>query len=740
MRKHSTLLILLGMLFSAPAAHLAGQAASVGESAGNSADSPIMMSTFEVNTTQDTGYVTKNSATAFKTDEALIGIPQPVLVVTRDMISDTGYGTSSDVLAFAGVADYFRGESYELRGARVSYDLVDEMPDLAFFQDNIFVDSYEVIRGPTAVFYPTATLGGIILKTTRKPMVVAQTSVTIAEDQFGMFRLEFDSTGPLTKLGRGVLAYRVEGAYQDGRTYFNNFPVFVEAIHPSFEYIDANNRLLVAFDLQNLRHITNGTAILTPDGGIYSGAGRQNEYNLAPEDGETFRYTALRIEFEHKISTDWEMKLKMGVTENRFHGVYSYISEVDWTRLTADYTYSYEDNRYTGYNFVNDYTGKYDIFNFMEGRSTFGLNYQMTNNIFRDLIRPPTAPTGWNNVPLNEPVQNFMQLPPLSQWTLNLSSPYDNSDDGNSFSRTYFDAYYQQEFDLLHNRLSLVGGETWRYLATNQTTGGYIAPNVPYTTNNTVLSLGLYRYGVVLQLIPQQLAIYALDTTYAASNGADEDAQRQVLPPEQGKGTEVGFKADLLGDRLTATIALYKEELSNVGMYIGNNAANQEVYVAEVGTVQRGWDSDVAYKVTDNLQFVATFYKGTVVNSSNQELGNTYTGMWSLFGKYDFPVTALKGLAVGGGASEIMGRTEQPATTMIFSPAQQAQLLPGGSIRVKSEVLLNAFVNYRFARHWLLSVSVANLLDNNFAQGSQGGVWTDPSPPRDFALKVGYQF
>jgi hypothetical protein len=194
MTRHHSLLAWLGTLAVSLGSSSAGAQTGSAEGTNSSPEGesssgvPIMMSTFEVNSTQDTGYVTKNSATAFKTDEALISIPQPVLVVTRDMITDIGYNYSSDVLAFAGVSDYYRGESYMLRGARVSYDLVDEMPGIIAYQDNIFVDSYEVIRGPAAVFYPTATLGGIILKTTRKPMAVAQTTINVSEDQFGTFR------------------------------------------------------------------------------------------------------------------------------------------------------------------------------------------------------------------------------------------------------------------------------------------------------------------------------------------------------------------------------------------------------------------------------------------------------------------------------------------------------------------------------------------------------------------------
>src|SRR5580704_11325055 len=47
-----------------------------------------------------------------------------------------------------------------------------------------------------------------------------------------------------------------------------------------------------------------------------------------------------------------------------------------------------------------------------------------------------------------------------------------------------------------------------------------------------------------------------------------------------------------------------------------------EIY-ADVGEeVQKGWDMDIAYKVTQNLQFIATFYRGTVRDQKNDPIGD----------------------------------------------------------------------------------------------------------------------
>ena len=125
------------------------------------------MSLFEVKTTQNRGYVVDNSANGFKTSESLMNIPQSIFVVTRDMIDDTNTYNPTDTLRYAGVATQFSGAAFNLRGTRVN-PLVDGMAGDPS-ADPINIDSYQLIKGPAAVFYHSASLGGTVLETTRKP-------------------------------------------------------------------------------------------------------------------------------------------------------------------------------------------------------------------------------------------------------------------------------------------------------------------------------------------------------------------------------------------------------------------------------------------------------------------------------------------------------------------------------------------------------------------------------------------
>ncbi|MEO6001835.1 MAG: TonB-dependent receptor plug domain-containing protein, partial [Opitutus sp.] len=201
-------------LLAACAATLAVTSGSIAQTSANAendtkGDQPVIMSKFEVSSTQGKGYTSSNAATGFKTNESLLSIPQAVTLVTRDLIDDIGAVESSNILQFAGVSNFFVGESFAMRGTRIGYPLLDEMPDGAPYLDNINLDSYTVLRGPAATLYLNASLGGTVLTTSKIPLARAQQSLTVKADGFGMKRIEGDFTGPLGSIGDMKFSYRI---------------------------------------------------------------------------------------------------------------------------------------------------------------------------------------------------------------------------------------------------------------------------------------------------------------------------------------------------------------------------------------------------------------------------------------------------------------------------------------------------------------------------------------------------
>ena len=135
-------------------------------------DEVIRMSAFEVRTTQGQGYTAGNSASALKTSDSLMKLPAQILVVTSDMVKDIGSHNASDILAFAGLVPYYRGPAILSRGSRIANPYTDDVPQSSGIgqSDNTYIDTYQVIKGPQQVLYPLASLGGLVLQTTKKPL------------------------------------------------------------------------------------------------------------------------------------------------------------------------------------------------------------------------------------------------------------------------------------------------------------------------------------------------------------------------------------------------------------------------------------------------------------------------------------------------------------------------------------------------------------------------------------------
>ena len=217
-------LLLTGAALAAAAGLVSAQTAPSETNPPGTADQSeqvVRMSQFEVTTTQGQGYVSSNAARAFKTDQALLDVPQADIVLTNDLIRDSGYANTSDVAQYAGLVGVYEGEPVSIRGTRDTQAYIDDMIDSDPYEDNVNIDSYEVIKGPAEVIYPNAALSGIVLKSTKKPLPYEQNIITETVDEWGLSRTTIDSNTPLGALADATLAFRLVGAFQRGDLYIS---------------------------------------------------------------------------------------------------------------------------------------------------------------------------------------------------------------------------------------------------------------------------------------------------------------------------------------------------------------------------------------------------------------------------------------------------------------------------------------------------------------------------------------
>ncbi|MDZ4798271.1 MAG: TonB-dependent receptor [Bryobacteraceae bacterium] len=699
--------------------------ASTATTADPSSESRVNLSRFEVTTTQDTGYVANNAVSGFKTNQSLMKIPQSISVLTRDLIDDVGAVNTSDLLQFAGASQFFRGESVRLRGARTLNPYLDDAIDNVPFSDNANIDSYEIIRGPAGVLYANSGVAGVVLKTSKKPLPFTQNIVNFSIKDYGLYRTELDSTGPLGKIGDAKMSYRFVGAVQDGDAYFKNLEDKRLAVHPSLQ-LDLNNTTArFAFDYIDRTTSSNAMNFVLSDGTLYTGAGRREGY-FARDGMEGHKQVRQRMALLHRFSSNWESKLNVTHIEYTRQGSVLLPNNLNLRTQQVGFRSRRNYQKYDNWVLTHDFLGNYKIASF-ENQSAFG--YTLTDEITRAAFTNSTT-FGFPTVPIANPMMNNLVLQPYDtyqpvsttgSWTNNRRSTY----------------YYQHQLDLLPDRLILVGGLSYAALQTSDVPAVGLRNSVG-GTRLVSFEDTLHRYGVVFNLT-KDVALYVLDSTTFApqSNSNTRDINGVLLPAQNGKGREVGLKTALFGGKLSTTVSFFDLQLSNVGILVAiPSPVTGQSYFLPIGQqIQKGWDATISYAPTPEWQIIANGYSGTVKDQTGATVDNTYRNLYSFFTRYAFRDGMLKGVSLGGGASKTGGNI----FTIINSYIAADGTIPT-SITLESVWNVTFFASYKYNKHWSFRVNVENVLDKAFALGAQHPRLVDPSPPRTFQFSTSYKF
>lgn len=676
----------------------------------------IILSRFEVSSTQGKGYTSSNAATGFKTNEELIKIPQAVTLVTRDLINDIGAVDGSNILRFAGVSNFFAGESFALRGTRINYPLLDEMPDGVPYEDNVNLDSYTVMRGPAATLYLNAALGGTILTTSKTPLKKPMYSVTTKVDSHGMYRVEGDFTGPLFDLGDFKFSYRVTTAVQEGQSFFKNVTDHRNVIHPTLQMSYKNTVVRVAFDYQHLEHVPAGNSLITPDGKLFTGAGRQEAYY--PKGGmENFHRRGVRGVIIQKLGDNWDMKIAATRWWFSRLGVIVFPSGgINWPNQTMTFNSRKNDQKLDFSIAQVDVNGKYHL-GPISTQSTFGASYSEEVGKSRILgfpasVFPPIT------VSLTSPKMDVINPP-------DINAPVSGAPSGSTTYRG--NGYFQQTIEIVPDRLTLVGGFTRSKIKINNITN-LNTHTVGFPAQGQAT---LHRYGAVLN-ITKDFVLYAMEsTTFAPTNA--RDVNLNFLPNIDGKGQEAGAKTAFLDGRISSTISFFKLELTNQSFFGGIRPDGISYFVPIGSTTQKGFDMDLEISPIPGLQFIGTYYHGKVRDQAGNKVANSYSGQQSIVGRYEIQTGGAKGFAFGSGLARLSGRQLATGAYVLVGPTPPL-------IEVEPSMEVSLFASYPINKKWIVRANIDNVLDEDYVLGAQNAYFVDPSLPRTYSMSVTYKF
>ncbi len=691
---------------------------------GSKKDDVLALSVYRVNSTQDTGYVAK-SATPFKTKQQAVDIPQAITVVTRDLMDDIGEFDLAKTLVYVGGVPKFGGELYQLRGSNAfsTYPVVDGMTTRTVYMDNVFIDSIEIIRGPAALLYPNSQLSGVVNKTSKRPQSKFMGSVKTSITDYGLYRAVGDFTGPIGDIGDGQLKYRLIGGGSRGDGYFKNTKEDRTFLHPSFQWDNDKTSVMMAYDYQEIARPSNPTAVLQPNGKIFTGNGREASTFLPPGATETHTHHGFRANAVHRVLDNWETRI--GLDWNKMHRIGSVVlptGGVNWDTRTITFLNRKNNIHLENASIAWDTNGRYEIGG-MQNQTTFGLNVTIqkaSNKLWNNEnyggpgVRLATRPIDGLDM-------NTLPALPLSQFV----SP---ANPGNRVRSEFSNFYIQQNVEVVKDHLILVGGVAKFKDETNN-----LANYLINTATLAKVNANLHRWGVVAQFMDKKLAVYAMTAnTQLPSSPTAILADGTSVPGASGKGKEVGVKVSLLDNKLNATVSFFDLDTTGLAVFGGVLPDGRTFNVIIGKTEQKGIDGEISLSLNREFELITNFYSGKVKDQNAGPVDDSYKSTIGVFGKYSFRDGAAKGLALGVGGYRTSGRvTATGALTYAGKPA---------FITNDSDPVVKVFANYNLNQHWSFKLEVENVFDGLTPQAINSATLLETNIGRSFTFHAAYSF
>lgn len=263
-----------------------------------------------------TGNPNKAKSLSTKSNLTIMENPQPISIVTHEIIEQQQAKQLSDVLqnvngvyvtssrgnsqdSFGGRGFSFGNDNIFKNGARVNSGVFPEVSGL---------ERVEVLKGSNAMLYGNAAAGGIINMITKKPRFNFGGSIGLNGGSWNSYKPTIDFYGPLSK----SVAFRVNGAYE----YAESFRDVVESqkhyFNPSFLFnLGEKSQLIIEAD-----YLKND---FTPDFGIGSITDKKNESyqlnNLLARNaflGTNWQYqnveqVSTNVTYNYQLGTNWTL-------------------------------------------------------------------------------------------------------------------------------------------------------------------------------------------------------------------------------------------------------------------------------------------------------------------------------------------------------------------------------------------------------------------------------------------------
>ncbi|HEY0946899.1 MAG TPA: TonB-dependent receptor plug domain-containing protein [Opitutaceae bacterium] len=678
----------------------------------------VKLSIFEVTTTNDIGYQSTNAAEATRMDTPIENIPMNVTIFNQQFIEDLLAIDTSELLAYEATSvKTTENDGFLARGSSsVGTNFLNGFAQTSGFgsQPLANIERVEVIRGPAAVLYGSGGYGGTINRITKQPRDQAFTSARAIFSDHSSHRFEFDNTAPLPFFGGKTLAYRINGIYDRGYTWFGQRKE-EDGIAPSLAWkVGPNTKVIFEYfydwresqaSWETPMHAGDPHGLVTGDG-AYRVTPRKVAW-VYPED---FRHNTRQVasyDLRHAFSDNlqfrsqfqWETKEQDNQEVQALSDGLTILADTalmparwrHWPRETDNYRTRNEliwkfEVLKTNHRLLvgHGWDEQYDLNRqYLSSRNNGGLTGERLTGDGR--LADNQAGPLFNSYPTLTYAE-FLEDPTRAGFNPNLLLPFNLFDRGdepplpaladrpplylNTHTKTYTasqSVYANDVFSFADERFFIMAG--LRYSDFERRTlalagGSYpnrflleSAPTVEQGAHATTGSL-----GAVWHLNAKRTAtLYAnLNNSFTPEFRSQPDGS--ALDPEEGKQKEVGIRFNLRNGRISGLVTYFDLLQDNVTRS-DPDRPGEGYFIQESGQRSTGWEFSLNARPTDNWSVFGGY--------ANIDARNDLTGQpkdlqpkhrFTLFNRYAVKSGPLKGLNLSLGTIYVGERPLTPST------------------------------------------------------------------------------
>ena len=597
-------------------------------------------------------------------------------------------------------------------------------------RDASSVETIQVLKGPTSAMFGRGEPGGTVNVITKKPLFHQQGYITLQGGSFNQYRAEADFTTPLSD----NIAVRINGAYEEGDSYRDTVHTKKLFITPSILWnLSDSTSLAYEFEYSNQKiPFDRGIPIFNNDFTRLPPNRYLGEPGDGPVEAEVFGH---QLTFEHEFSEKWALLAGFGYRTTSLLGIGEYPEFAAGRQpfFTNGGTILSRQRRSLDFD-SKDLTLRAEIngefgMGSLVNHVVLGMDY---NRFELDQIQTRYRP------PAFTPASTLAALNAIDVFNPVYGAyPAPNAFASNVFNKSEIDhswgIYASDQIDVTEWLKVRVGG---RYDEFRQTITDRLSPVKTTAPGINPAKQNLSRFspqfGLVVQPTPT-LSVYATyGEGFRPNNG--QAFNGSTFGPETSKAYEIGAKFASPDNRITATMALFQMDKTNL---LTADPTNSGFVIAIGAARSKGFELDIDAKLPADFHLIVAYAYTDAYSLSTvldpdfakpilpgDPLINVPKNSFSTLLTKDFQLGDDRKAMFGVGLQYIDRRLGETATNYFLPSATLVKLV--GSFDITSNLRLNASVN--------------NLFDKRWFANSYAALWTFPGAPRNFKVSATYKF